>query len=109
MWGRLPAGLWPFARPWDFFDTLGSEGVPIVDTAAFPDHHRYTAEDVRGLTELCRTSRAAAFLTTEKDAVKLIPELRVLLEAAAPLLVAELEVSFVDPEAMLRDLEARIS
>jgi tetraacyldisaccharide 4'-kinase len=37
---------------------------------AFPDHHRYRAADVR---ELLEAHPGAAFLTTEKDAVKLDP------------------------------------
>ncbi|HSE95106.1 MAG TPA: tetraacyldisaccharide 4'-kinase, partial [Methylomirabilota bacterium] len=45
-------------------------GFPPRRIMAFPDHHRYRAADVRGLLE---AHPGAAFLTTEKDAVKLDP------------------------------------
>jgi tetraacyldisaccharide 4'-kinase len=80
----------------------------VVDSIAFPDHHRYTAEDMQRLTEHLRTRAGNAFVTTEKDAVKLTPELRAQLEMAAPLVVARLQTTFLDPETVLRELEARL-
>lgn len=53
-----------------FFDALRANGVELAGTMSFPDHHRYTAED------LGRIRKAAAgnpILTTEKDEVKLPP------------------------------------
>lgn len=47
----------------------------VVKHIGFPDHHRYTQDDVR---KICKTARKhnAAVITTEKDAVKLSsPEL----------------------------------
>jgi tetraacyldisaccharide 4'-kinase len=58
------------------------------------------------LTEAGRSLGGDAFITTEKDAVKLTKELRARLEATAPLLVARLQTTFVDPDQVLRDLEA---
>jgi tetraacyldisaccharide 4'-kinase len=49
-----------------------------------------------------------AFITTEKDAVKLTPELRAQLEATAPVLVARLQASFLDLQEAVRELEARL-
>jgi tetraacyldisaccharide 4'-kinase len=96
------------ARPEDFIDTLRNEGARVVDSIAFPDHHRYTAEDMRRLTECARARAGEAFITTEKDAVKLTPELRTQLAAAAPVLVAYLRVEFLDPQEAVRELEARL-
>jgi tetraacyldisaccharide 4'-kinase len=56
-----------------------------------------------------KSSGAEAFVTTEKDAVKLSPALRAPLEAVAPLLFARLHVEFLDPAAILSLLEARLS
>ena len=50
-----------------------------------------------------------AFISTEKDAVKITPELRAQLEATAPLLVATLRAAFLDEDNVVRELEARIS
>jgi tetraacyldisaccharide 4'-kinase len=106
-----PKGLVAFcaiARPDDFFQTLRSAGGRAVHSQAFPDHHRYTADDIRRLAEACRSQQGDAFITTEKDAVKLTKELRARLEATAPLLVARLQTAFVDPGQVLHALEARL-
>ena len=97
------------ARPENFVETLRTEGCRVVDSIAFPDHHRYTAEDMRRLTEPCRVRGGNAFVTTEKDAVKITPDLQAQLEATAPLLVARLRVELVDSDAVVRELEARIA
>ena len=96
------------ARPENFVDTLRTGGARVVDSIAFPDHHRYTAGDMHQLTESLRVRAGEAFITTEKDAVKLTPELRAQLEAAAPVLVARLQASFLDPQEAVRELEARL-
>jgi tetraacyldisaccharide 4'-kinase len=96
------------ARPEDFVDTLRNEGARVVDSVAFPDHHRYTAEDMQQLTESLQARTGEAFITTEKDAVKITPELRAQLEAAAPVLVARLQAIFADSQQAVRELEARL-
>jgi len=48
-----------------FFDSLGLE---LAGTFLFPDHHRYTPED---LGRIKREAGAAPIVTTEKDAVKI--------------------------------------
>lgn len=48
----------------------------------FPDHHRYTAADVKKIHELASAAGIDSILTTEKDMVKLIgPDLHALLES----------------------------
>jgi tetraacyldisaccharide 4'-kinase len=96
------------ARPENFVDTLRTGGARVVDSIAFPDHHRYTAGDMHQLTKFLQVRAGEAFITTEKDAVKLTPELRAQLEATAPVLVARLQASFLDPQEAVRELEARL-
>jgi tetraacyldisaccharide 4'-kinase len=96
------------ARPENFVDTLRTGGARVVDSIAFPDHHRYTAENMQQLTQSLRVHGGGAFITTEKDAVKLTPRLRAQLEAAAPVLVARLQAVFLDPQEVARELEARL-
>ncbi|TVP55290.1 MAG: hypothetical protein EA351_11125 [Gemmatimonadales bacterium] len=55
----------------------GSEGDEGVELLAFPDHHPYTSEE---LSQILETAGDRMVVTTEKDAVKLIP----LCEEAAP-------------------------
>jgi tetraacyldisaccharide 4'-kinase len=97
------------ARPEGFVAMLKGNGLDVVDWIAFPDHYRYTGEDMHRLTERLRASGARAFVTTEKDAVKIDPQMRAQLEKAAPLLVARLRVEFVDVDAVVRKLEGWIS
>jgi tetraacyldisaccharide 4'-kinase len=70
------------ARPAAFFDDLEAAGWHLVDRVAFRDHHAFTAADVAGIARRVREHGAAAVLTTEKDAVRLLP-LRPLPFAAA--------------------------
>jgi tetraacyldisaccharide 4'-kinase len=58
------------ARPESVADYARGAGFEIAALVAFPDHHPYTARDIVTL----RSARpGAAFLTTEKDAVKCDP------------------------------------
>ena len=105
-----PHGVLAFsaiARPQGFVAMLKGCGLRVIDSVAFPDHHRYTAADIGRLVQQLKSGDAQAFITTEKDAVKITPELRAILEAAAPLHVAQLRVEFAEPEGILADLEAR--
>jgi tetraacyldisaccharide 4'-kinase len=79
-----------------------------VETVAFQDHHRYTLSDVDGVIKVAQGLGASGFVTTEKDAVKLSAEMRGRLEAVGPVMVAALEVEFVDAAAVVRAIEAKL-
>jgi tetraacyldisaccharide 4'-kinase len=70
------------ARPDAFFQDLAGAGWQLVDRVAFADHHPFTPADVAAIASRVRQAGAAAVLTTEKDAVRLLP-LRPLPFAAA--------------------------
>ena len=59
------AGL---AHPAGFRRTLESLGARIVAERLFCDHHRYRERDLRALV-----AEAPIWITTEKDAVKILP------------------------------------
>ncbi|HUP19421.1 MAG TPA: tetraacyldisaccharide 4'-kinase, partial [Gemmatimonadota bacterium] len=59
------------ARPESVERFAARAGHPVSRTVAFPDHHRYRPADVALLRA---EAPEAAFVTTEKDAVKLPPE-----------------------------------
>ena len=88
------------ARPREFFQALTANGISLAAQAAFPDHHSWTAAELERLIVLQQTNSAEAFVTTEKDAIRLAPEQRARLEAAAPLLTAPLRVHFEDESAV---------
>jgi tetraacyldisaccharide 4'-kinase len=56
-----------------FFDELRSAGWTLSDTVAFPDHHPYSGRDVKNIVNHAVASGAARIVTTEKDAVRLLP------------------------------------
>lgn len=54
-----------------FFASLRANGLHVIGTKSFRDHHRYTAADIAAIKDAARTAGAEAIVTTEKDAVKI--------------------------------------
>jgi tetraacyldisaccharide 4'-kinase len=82
----VPACATPFAgrpmlafagifRPEKFFDSVTALGGNIVSRRRFADHHAYSSADATALLAAAER-HAADLVTTEKDFVKLPPELR---------------------------------
>lgn len=70
----MPKGkLFAFAgigRPNKFFDALRRGGADLADAIGYPDHHKYSDEDLECLQALAREYKAG-LITTEKDFVRL--------------------------------------
>ena len=66
--GREVGLLSAIARPASLRRTVEALGARVVAERTFPDHHRYERGDVGGLAE-----EAPCWVTTEKDAVKILP------------------------------------
>ncbi len=96
------------ARPDEFFSSLEAEDINVELAVAFADHHRYSRGDIDRLVKVAAEVRADAFVTTEKDAVKLDATLLQMLEAAAPIRIAKLEVSLRDEPAVIQQLRAKL-
>jgi tetraacyldisaccharide 4'-kinase len=96
------------ARPQEFFSALIAKNVNLELAIPFSDHHRYSSEDIRRLATAAREARATAFITTEKDAVKLTPTLIQQLEAVAPVRIARLEVSLGEEDAIVAQIRANL-
>ena len=92
------------ARPDQFFTGLKTAGVRVVKSVAFPDHHRYTANDVQRLDNAAKHSDALVMVTTEKDKVRLAT-----LTTWRPLLTVGLHTEIEDEEAALSWLIERIA
>jgi 3-deoxy-D-manno-octulosonic-acid transferase len=58
-------------NPESFWRTLEGLGIRPVFRRAFQDHHRYSAEELRELTQEARSRGAEALVTTEKDLMNL--------------------------------------
>ena len=97
------------ARPEEFFAAIRREGIVVAAVRAWRDHHRYTHADLAELKELRRQHEAEAFLTTEKDLVRLGEEQQRELTSAAPLHAAELDVRLSDEAAAIDELLALLS
>ncbi len=66
--GRPVGILAGIARPASLRRSVEALGARVVAERALPDHHRFRARDLRGLA-----GEAALWVTTEKDALKILP------------------------------------
>jgi tetraacyldisaccharide 4'-kinase len=92
------------AKPQEFFSDLRAAGIDSLAAAAWPDHHPYDHKDIDRLVDLAKKYGAHAFVTTEKDAVRITPDQRARLEELAPLKTARLEVRLEEEAAIAASL-----
>lgn len=81
------------ADPHGFYGALMSLGLEPESVRYYPDHHRYSEEDLADLSELTEDDRLVV-ITTEKDAVKLTPEF----VAAHRVYAVRIEFSLAGPD-----------
>ncbi|MBT5266922.1 MAG: tetraacyldisaccharide 4'-kinase [Rhodospirillaceae bacterium] len=70
--GRRLLAFAGLARPEKLFETLATLGADLAETAAFPDHHRYTEVELAALATRAE-QLGAELVTTAKDHVRLGP------------------------------------
>lgn len=80
------------ADPAGFFDGVEKAGAPLVATLAFSDHICYGDAEISAIKRLRIASRSVFMITTEKDAVKLLPYR----EQLGTVYVAALDLELVD-------------
>jgi tetraacyldisaccharide 4'-kinase len=54
-----------------FFSSLRANGLDVIATRSFRDHHRYTPDDITTIRKEASAAGAENIVTTEKDAVKI--------------------------------------
>lgn len=95
------------ARPQNFVLQLRAANIEPAAEAFYPDHHPYNEKDIRELIALKQKSEAGGFVTTEKDAVNLGPNL----SALQPLSVVAVRMELHDAanvlDTMLRIVQER--
>jgi tetraacyldisaccharide 4'-kinase len=96
------------ARPEQFFQGLQNSGVQLAKQMVFADHYRYTESDIERLQAAARTTSATAFITTEKDRVRMGKLSATFLESC-PLKTAELRVEIENEDAALEGLLNRLA
>ncbi len=87
------------ARPASLRRSLEGLGARVVAERCFRDHHRYRPRDLHGLARA-----APLWITTEKDAGKIVPAWI----ADADLRVLSIEFDVEAPKALLDWIEARL-
>lgn len=87
-------------NPQGFFADLRLWGFRVVAETPFPDHHVYSAADLRRLTERGRELGAAALVTTEKDVMNLLSTWK----ADIPVLACVSRTEVLEAEAFERAL-----
>lgn len=90
------------ARPQAFTQTVGSLGGRVLGHRAFPDHYRYSTQDIIDLQGAARSLRAR-LLCTAKDAVKIAPLMAACISQLpsadpAPCWVLDTQLEFMVPE-----------
>jgi tetraacyldisaccharide 4'-kinase len=91
------------ARPEQFFAGLQNAGAHLAAQITFPDHRRYTPADLARLMATAQSAGAAAFLTTEKDRMRL-GNLATQLTKKLPLATAGLAIEIEGEEAAISAL-----
>ncbi len=84
-------------------------GVQLAAMRAWRDHHRYMEADMAELVELRRQHEAEAFLTTEKDRVRLAPGAMRVLEGTAPVQPVRLMVRLRQEAAAMEQLRTLLA
>jgi tetraacyldisaccharide 4'-kinase len=92
-------------NPSAFFADVRRWGFSVVAEVTFPDHHVYSAEDLRRLAQRARRAGAAALLTTEKDALNLPPAWDSEIPVTACVIQTELREAEAFEAALLARLE----
>src|SRR5262245_35262259 len=68
--GRRVAALSAIAQPESFENSLRDQGVELVYTKRFADHHRFTQQEILNAINRSKKKQAEMILTTQKDAVR---------------------------------------
>lgn len=95
------------ADPEKFFASAAAAGLQIADRQAFPDHHRFTAEEAADLV-MRAEEQGLALLTTEKDRARMAGDTAVA-ALASRVHVLPAAMHFEDPETVRRTLLERIA
>ena len=93
-----------------------SDRYKIVKHFSFPDHHRYSAMDIRKISAACKSDPTAVLVTTEKDAQRVADYKKIPETMTERMFQVPIEVSFLSErekeifeEKMLTALRARRS
>jgi tetraacyldisaccharide 4'-kinase len=105
----MPMAFCGIARPENFTRMLTTSSYEPLETMAFADHHPYTEADMVRLIDRAQRIGANGFVTTEKDAVKITPQMNAQLSAIGPMIVAHLKVELLHEKEAFGQLVSLVS
>ncbi len=88
-------------NPASFRRTLLANGITPAEFIPFPDHHRFTADDLALIDESSDVNGARYILTTEKDAIRLDAGSASPTRIPSGLLVAEIETVIEEGDGLI--------
>lgn len=97
--GRQVGLLAGIAQPGTLRRTLESLGAEVVAERCFRDHHAYEPEDLEGLDPA-----VSIWITTEKDALKILPEW----DAGDSIWVLHIDAEFPEKDYFVAGVEAQL-
>ncbi|MBO6826219.1 MAG: tetraacyldisaccharide 4'-kinase [Sneathiella sp.] len=89
-------------RPQKFFKSLLNVGIDVIETVEFPDHHKFSQDDIMKLVELA-AANDAALVTTRKDYVRLSTDAKLMTT------VFDIDLSFEQPGRLQKLLSEKLS
>ena len=96
--GSMPEGavflLCGIGNPQSFERTAAEAGLTVAGSLAFPDHHRFSEEDLMRASRKAEAAGARALVVTEKDAVKIKENLDIEGKGILPVWVLGVSMSF---------------
>ena len=102
--GKTVVAFCGVGNPDSFRQTLDEMGLKVAAWMTFPDHQRYTESDVKKFRSACENLNADFVVTTEKDAVRLLPLSSLQAMPAPAFYYIAIEVVVTDGEAELQSL-----
>ena len=91
-----PLAFCGIARPDAFLQSLRARGVEPASFVTLKDHQHYDDGVVQRLVQAAERVKANGFVTTAKDAVKLSPAMRAMLQRVGPVAVGDIEATICD-------------
>jgi tetraacyldisaccharide 4'-kinase len=95
------------ARPNQLFAGLEAAGLRLAQSIAFSDHRQYKTADLQRLIATARKAGATAFITTDKDFIRL-GSLVSVLQDSMPLKTAHLRIEIEEKAAALDALSSHL-
>ena len=91
-------------NPEAFFDDLSRWHVPVAGKKSFPDHHKYSPNELKRLQSRAEACRAVGLVTTEKDAENL-PDANLRL----PIWIAVIDLVFTAESELLAAIDRKLA